>query len=74
MMQKAQRSDGIGMISLMMMMNMMNMIIMKMMMLIMMMIGVIKRLHQDEDSWTALHAASANGHHRIAESVLKLLY
>ena len=41
------------------------MIIMKMMMMIVVMI----RLHQDEDSWTALHAASANGHHRIAESV-----
>ena len=24
-------------------------------------------LNQDEDSWTALHAAAANGHHRIAE-------
>ena len=64
----------ISLMMMMMVMMMMNMIIMKMMMLIMMMIAVMTRLHQDEDSWTALHAASANGHHRIAESVLKLSY
>ena len=54
---------------LMMLMMMMMMMMMVMMMMMIRLIAVMIRLHQDEDSWTALHAAAANGHHRIAESV-----
>ena len=49
-------------------------IIMRMMKMLkwMMAVMILIRIHQDEDSWTALHAAAANGHHRIAESVFEL--
>ena len=47
----------------------MTMLMLILMLMVVMMMAVMIRFHQDEDSWTALHAAAANGHHRIAESV-----